>query len=77
MKSIGNEPSMSIYKAMHALTYALREANERVHYAEGTAALAMKHRTKRRPSSRMRGRRWSRSLMPPARLRQRSAGRNR
>jgi len=44
MKSIGNEPSMSIYKAMHALTYALREANERVHYAEGTAALAMKHR---------------------------------
>ena len=44
MKSIGNEPSMSIYKAMHALTYALREANERVHYAEGTAALAMKLR---------------------------------
>src|SRR5882757_10811065 len=44
MKSIGNEPPMSIYKAMHALTYALREANERVHYAEGTAALAMKHR---------------------------------
>src|SRR5882724_8688361 len=44
MKGIGNEPPMSIYKAMHALTYALREANERVHYAEGTAALAMKHR---------------------------------
>ena len=44
MKGIGNEPPMSIYKAMHALTHALTEANERVHYAEGTAALAMKHR---------------------------------
>ena len=44
IKGIGNEPSMSIYKAMHALTHALTEVNERGHYAEGTAALAMKHR---------------------------------
>jgi len=46
MKSTRNEPPMSIYKAMHALTHALTEANERVNYAEGTAALAMKHRDK-------------------------------
>jgi len=44
MKGLGSEPPMSIYKAMHALTHALTEANERAHYAEGTAALAMKHR---------------------------------